>query len=116
MLCALRECGEQPRPVEVRARVGLATRRDVAVRSDIAQRQPASQLADETREARVLSVGEDAVVDALELDADGKIVAAAATAPGRGAGMPRAALDRHELHQLAVAADQEMRGDAQVND
>src|SRR5207237_8689524 len=79
----VRERREQPRPVEARAGIGLATGRDVAVRGDVAQRQRGFQRTDEPGEAQVLGVGEIAVIHAFELDADREVVAAFAPAPAR---------------------------------
>src|SRR3989441_8636200 len=112
----VRERREQPRPVEARAGIGLATGRDVAVRGELAQRECSFQAVNQLDQALVLSVGEGGIVRAFELDADREIVAAAAPAPARGAGMPRAALDGHELYELAVAPNEEMRRDTQVHD
>src|SRR5688500_6517365 len=66
-------------------------------------------------ELQVLRSGEDVIVGAFELDADGKVVAAAAAAPRRGAGVPGAARDGNELYGLAVAADQEVARDLEFN-
>src|SRR5438034_11484431 len=112
----VRECREQPRPVETRAGIGLATGCDVAVRGDVAQRECSFQTVNQLDQARVLSVGEGGIVRAFELDADREIVAPLAAAPARDAGMPGAARDRHELHELAVAPHEEVRRDAQLRD
>src|SRR5882672_3143155 len=86
----VRQCREQPRPVEARAGIGLATGRELAVRGDVAQRQRGFQKLDELAKALVLGIGEIAVVHALELDADRKVVASLPAAPARDAGMPGA--------------------------
>src|SRR5437868_12680477 len=109
MLWVLGKRGEEARPVEARAGIGLAARRDVAMRGDVAQRQPGFQPKNQTGQPGILCTGERTVLGALELDADREIIAARATAPGRGAGVPGTALDRDELDQLAVPADEEVR-------
>src|SRR5262249_41602437 len=78
---------------------------------DGAQWNALPKIHQEKSQGLVLRVLERRVVGALELDADREVVAAAAAAPGRGAGVPGAPLDRDELHHLAVASDQEVRGD-----
>src|SRR4051812_8811686 len=72
LVCAL---AEQACPVEVRARVGLATGRDVAVRRDVAQGKNSLQLLYQAPQLLVLDVGEGTCIAALELDADREVVA-----------------------------------------
>ena len=71
----------------------------------IAPPQRAQQLA----ERCVLRVRKGRGVRALELDADGEIVAAGATLVARNAGMPSAARKRDELREAAGAIDEGMR-------
>ena len=59
----------------------------------------------------ILAVVVRCFVLALELDTNGKIVAAVAAAIARCAGVPGALGERHELHQLAIAPDQKVCGD-----
>src|SRR5688572_13939817 len=109
MLAGPAERAEQARPIEARAGVGLAAGRHIAVRGERTQRQARTEFAHQSRQAAVLRDFEGPVVDAFEFDADGKIVAALAPAPARSAGVPGARLERHELDQLAITANQEMR-------
>ncbi len=51
------------------------------------------------------------VVRAFQFDADRKIIAAFAPAPVRLSGMPGPPVERHELHERAVAADEQVRRD-----
>lgn len=60
------------------------------------------------RQGMVLPVGEGLEVTAFKLDANGEVVAARATAPGRDAGVPCTFVTRHELYDLAVAPHQKM--------
>ncbi len=68
------------------------------------------------REHPVLRAGVRLGVGAFQLDADRIIVAARTAAPRRFAGVPGALRARDELHQPAVAANQEMRRHAQRRD
>ena len=85
-MVVLRERDEQARPVEARAGIALASGRDVAVRGDVAQ----MQLLQKRCEGGVLRGREAILLGALELDADGEVVAALARAPARHAGVPGA--------------------------
>src|ERR1044071_1669829 len=64
--------GQQARPVEARAGIGLPAWRDLAVRSDRPQRNADREAADELGELAILGVLERRIVGALELDADRK--------------------------------------------
>src|SRR3972149_6538227 len=97
------------RPVEARPRIGLAPRRDVGMADTVYAGIVRCEHARKPGEPLVLRVLEWHVVRAFELDAEGKIVAAAAPAPVRFAGVPRALFARHELDQLTIAPDQEVR-------
>ena len=85
---ALGERAEQARPVELRARIGFAPRRDVAVRGDILQRKRGAQHAHQLAQALVLERLESAVVSAFELDTDREIVAALAPCRRRVSAAP----------------------------
>src|SRR5258706_13783825 len=98
-----------PLPVEPRPRVGLAPRSDIAMARNIERAEARLQLAREARERFVLRLGEGHVVGALELDADGEVVALLAPVPRRDARMPRAHLGRHVLDHGAVAANEVVR-------
>src|SRR6185436_39142 len=111
---ACSECEKKTRPVEPVAGIGLAPGSEVAVRSDLAQRQRRTQRAHESRELRILRIGERALRRSLQLDADRKVVAALPSAPARDTRVPGAPLHGDELDQLAVPTHQEMRRHAQV--
>src|SRR5512141_2073366 len=64
----------------------------------------------------ILPVIKRAVVAALEFDADREIVAAAAPAPIRFAGVPCPLAAWHELDDFAVAAYHEVRRDLEAGD
>src|SRR4051812_12197448 len=70
----VREQREQARPVEARAGVALAAGGDIAVRSDVAQREACSQMGNQRGETRVLRTGEAPLVGAFELHTDGEVV------------------------------------------
>ena len=67
------------------------------------------QCAGDARERLILGGLERRVVRAFELDADREIVASRSSAPRRFTGVPRALFARDELHERAVAANEEMR-------
>src|SRR3981081_3371892 len=100
-------------PIERRTRVGLPALRNLAVTGDIDDRVPPAQRTRETREHRVLCGLVADIVGAFQLDADGEIVAVPPAAPRRRAGVPGAPRAGYELGERAVAADHEMRGNAQ---
>src|SRR5574341_442452 len=100
----------------MRPRIALSPRCDVAVPDDVADRVARFQRARETGEPSVLRGGKRRIVRALELDADGEIVAARAPSPTRVARVPCAAAARHELEKLSVAADQKVRGYLRARD
>jgi hypothetical protein len=64
----------------------------------------------------VLGVFERLLVATLELYAYGKVVASVASAPARGAGVPGTFGASDELHDLTVASDKKMGGNAQAGD
>ena len=104
------------RPVEVRAGIGLSPRRYVGVADDAAD--PVTRL-ERPRygcEPLVLCVREGCFAGTFELDADGEVVAAGPAVPARLSGVPRALSARHELDQLAVAADEEVRRHVEIPD
>src|SRR6185295_20322836 len=94
-----RQTRQQARPVEVRARIGLAAGGNVAVRGDLAQGKDGAKLFQKKKKSLVLRGLEFAVIGAFELDADREIVAALAPAPARSAGVPGALPERHELDE-----------------
>src|SRR5690606_37931970 len=86
------------RPVERRARVGLALRGYVAMALDPVQvdgRPGAADVPGELLQHRVLGIGIGQVVGALQLDADGEIVAAFAPVEARHPGVPGTVEQRH---------------------
>src|SRR5712664_582316 len=75
-------------PVERRPGVGLAARGNVGVPDDIDDRISLAQNHEQLRQTRVLTIGVSLVVGAFEFHAQGKIVAALAPPPARGARVP----------------------------
>jgi len=103
-------------PVEVRARVGFSSRRDITVANDVANRIARADPVHQSGKHVILRGRKRPGVAPLQFDADRKIVAALAAAPARHARMPGAPTTFDELDQLAVAPDQEMGRDTQACD
>ena len=108
------ERGAKACPIEMRTRIGLASRRDMFMAGNPAQGVRRRQRSGQLGQSAILHVFEWRVVAAFEFDADGKIVAALTPFMCRQPGMPGALEGRYELRQTAVARNQEMRGDAQT--
>jgi len=106
----VRKCGAQAHPVERGARIGLSPGRNIAVADDIGDRIARKERSAQARERLVLSLGEGNVLGPFKFDSDGKVVAVFTSGVARLACMPCALAAWHELHDLAVAPDQEMRG------
>ena len=60
-------------------------------------------------EAFVLSVGIGFVIASFQLNPNGKVIAISTPAERRVASMPGSTMKGHELEQLTVASDKEMR-------
>jgi len=101
-------------PVEVRARIGLAPRGDIAVARQRFYRVAAPQLREQPVEGQVLSILERQLVATLELDADREVVAVRPPHPVRYTGMPCTLGARHELDQCAATANEKMRRNSQA--
>ena len=69
-----------------------------------------------TGEALILTLSIIVLNRAFQFDADGKIVTAFPAIIFGNSGMPGAAVKRHILPQVALAADQQMRGNPQLID
>jgi len=95
-------------PVKAWAGVRLAPRRNIAVAHHRLQRIVAAQLSEQPIEGPILDALEGGMVAALELDADGEVVAVLPPQPVRNAGVPCPPRARNELDQLAVTADEEV--------
>lgn len=108
LFCKAMEIFPESRPVEKWTGVGLATGSDVLMTGHIGQRIPPAQGVGERRQHFVLKVGEGLEVGSLELDADGKVVAALSSMEAGHAGMPGPVIGRDELDQSTVALDDEM--------
>src|SRR6267142_5288325 len=113
-LLNLRERLAQMSPVERGPGVGLAARGNVDMADDIDDRISPAQNDEQLRQARVLSVGIGVLVGPFELHAHGKIVAALAPPPARGASVPGSLCAGRQLDQLALAAHQEVRRYLQI--
>lgn len=70
----------------------------------------------QSEQACVLRFGIATGVRAFELDADGEIVAPLAPKPLRVTRVPGAFVAGHKLQEFASAANQKVRGDAQLSD
>lgn len=51
------------------------------------------------------------LVTAFQFDADRKVITSGAATMARLARMPRASIERHELHETAITPDQQVAGD-----
>jgi hypothetical protein len=119
------ECGEtridpteislQGSPDEPRTRVLLATRRNVFVASNVGNRQPRGDGGAQAGEGGVLRGLEATTFQPFQLDTDGMVVAIVPAAPMRRACVPSPRGDIHELHQFAVASNEEMGGHRQAS-
>jgi hypothetical protein len=105
-----------PRPVERRARIGFAAGRYIGVPNHIRDGITVLHGPRKARQGVVLGVLERQLVATLELYAYGKVVASLASAPARGAGVPGTLGASNELHDLTVASNKKMRGNAQAGD
>ena len=117
--CSRRSSDRSPeaRPVEGRSRVGLAPGGDVAVAYDMCWQDGGEaypDLLDGLDEDAVLGGLVGDVVAPLHLDTDGEVIAALAPRESGWPRMPRPLVKIHVLDKLAVAADQEVRGDAKI--
>lgn len=104
----------EAKPVEMRAGIGLAPGRYIAVADDVGNRIAAADSFGKRRQHLVLHRHEPSLVAAFQFDADREIVAALPAAPNRRARVPGPAITGHELNQLAVTANQEMRRHAKM--
>lgn len=105
-----------PMPIEARARICLAPRRDVAVTDHAFDRVTLTQFGKQLVESQVLSVFEWTLVAALEFDTNGKVVAVLPPHPIGSAGVPSAKGAWNELNQLSIATDEEMGRNPQTRD
>ncbi len=92
-------------PIEMRAGVGFSLGRDVGVPRDMAYRVGTLEHAREPGQNRILHGGKWHEVAALDLNADGKIVAALPPLPLRNTRMPGALSAGHKLDHIAIAPD-----------
>ena len=102
----------QSQPVESRTRVRFSAGRHVTVSGNVPRRDVRITLADrlyDGNEMPVLLVGIGRFVLTFEFDADGEIVTAGAAAKTGLTGVPGAPPERHKLHNISIAADQQVR-------
>jgi len=107
------------RPIERRAGVGLAPRRDIAVADQTVGRQRRicrAQRRNGFCKRLVLYGLVGKRIGAFEFHADREIIAGLAAFEAGLPSVPRALLEAHVLRDRPVAADDEMRGDAQARD
>jgi len=79
------------------------------VTGDEAQRIASARRLDQRDQAAILRARERSSTAALELDADGEVVAGVPAKQSRTARMPGPLLARNELHEFAMPAQQKMR-------
>jgi len=95
-------------PIEARTRIGLSSRRDIAVTDHRFNLVAATKFSEQAVEGQVLGSLKRKPVTALEFDADGKVVAVISSHPIRNSCMPGPSGAGNELNQLAVTADQKV--------
>src|SRR5258706_7300881 len=105
-------------PVKKRSGIGLASGRngDVRMADEILDRIGAHERAGQPCQHRVLGIGEMPIIGALELDADGEIIAATAATPFGLPRMPGTQTAGYELDQCSVATDEEVAGTLRFGD
>src|ERR1700676_1179032 len=99
----------QPRPFEVRTRIGFATRRDVRMTGERFDRIPLGERLEAIIQRRILGVLEPTSIVAFQFDAPREVVASLAPEEARKTRVPRAFVARHILLDHAVTSDHEMR-------
>src|SRR5476651_1802223 len=99
----------QPRPFEVRARIGFTTRRDVRMTRERFDRIAPGERLDHLVERRVLRVLERTSITAFQFDAYRKVVASLASEKAGHARVPCAFVARHVLLDPAIAMNYKMR-------
>lgn len=99
----------QSQPVEMRARIRLAARRDVTVTDDVGNRIVAADPVGKCGQNPVLRRHEAPGVAALEFDADREVIAMLAALPTGRSRVPGPAIAGNELDQFPIAAYQKMR-------
>ena len=95
------------RPIKYRTRIGFAPRCDVGMPRDACRRNAGIRLHEGARhrnELGILRARIGRIVAAFQFNADGKIIAGFASFEIRHTRVPGAALEWHELHQLAITA------------
>src|SRR5262245_12276380 len=95
----------EPHPIKARTRIVLSRRRDMLVADHRFDGVAPRQRAQQRNQLRILRGLEAIAFETFELDADRVVVAVAAVAPLRRAGVPGTSVTRNELQQLALAAD-----------
>lgn len=99
----------------MRPRIGFssARQRDVLMTNAICNWINIPEYLNELSQNPVLHVFERDVIAAFELDTDRKVITPVSTVPLRLACVPGPRLTWHELHEFAIAANQEMRRNSQ---
>lgn len=103
-------------PIEKRARITFASRRNVRMPGNVTSWISPSQTPQQLLQRRVLALVERLRVTSFQFDSKRKIVATFAPAPFRHSSVPSAAICRYELNQLTVTADEKMRRHPQMID
>ena len=105
----------QPGPLEPGAGIFLASRCHITVPGNVANGIGLKKCSQKLLQTAVLAFGERSLTAAFQFDADGKIVAALPIQKARHTGMPGAQIRMDELHQLTMAAQEEMRRHPQAS-
>jgi len=103
-------------PIKARPRIEFSARRDVFMAHDLTQPVVARQQTQQACQRKVLAAVEAQTVQALQLDANGPVIAVLAVSPTGNTRMPGTLMTRHELQHTPTAADKEVRRHPQVLD
>ena len=103
------QIGDESRPVESAAGIGLAAGRHMLMTSHIEVPPLVIEGSQQRDQTRILRCLEALTLKPLQFDADRKVIAVGASAPLRCASMPGAFAAGHELHALAIAPNKKMR-------
>ncbi len=101
----------QQMPIKKRPRISLATRSDITMsdQTTSALRIMLPQCFYHSCQHFILSIIERQLITAFQLDADGEIIAVLTPQILRATGMPGALIKCHELNDLAITPNQQMR-------
>ena len=95
-------------PVKPGPRISLAFGGNVLMADQTLNRIAPADRFEQAPQAHILSRLESQTLQAFELDANGEIIAVAASCPSRSTRMPSATATRHKLNKLTITPDQKV--------